>query len=69
MTALGSANRGVRDPGPSGWLAVPALVFFLAFGVLGLGVVLMLVMRAARPAFFRGWRSGTSEPVSGQRSV
>ncbi|QBJ94824.1 APC family permease [Rhodococcus sp. ABRD24] len=30
------------------------LVFFMGFGLLALGVVLMLVMRARQPAFFRG---------------
>ena len=31
MTSLSTARRGVRDAGPSGWLAAPALFFFLAF--------------------------------------
>lgn len=47
--------RKSMDPayGSGAALGGTGLVFFLAFGVLGLGVVLMLVMRAVRPGFFR----------------
>jgi len=37
-----TAGRGVRDAGPSGWLAAPALIFFLVFAVVPLiGVVFL----------------------------
>ncbi|XAS75278.1 APC family permease [Dermatophilaceae bacterium Sec6.4] len=42
------------DNGSGSAIGSVGLVFFLGFGVLGLGVVAMFVMRARQPEFFRG---------------
>lgn len=44
MTAPTRSGVVARDAGPSGWLAAPALLCFLAFAVVPLGVVLYLSM-------------------------
>ena len=47
---------GGRNPGKGRGAAIGGigLVFFIGFGILLLGAVLMLVMRAQRPDFFTG---------------
>ncbi|GAB3288543.1 APC family permease [Parasphingorhabdus pacifica] len=54
------------DYGSGAAIAEIGLVFYLAFGILVLGVVLMLVMRILRPEFFRGHtlRTATSRSES-----
>lgn len=42
------------DNGSGSAIGGIGLVFFLGFGVLGLGVVAMFIMRARQPEFFRG---------------
>src|SRR6478609_3894875 len=75
MTALGSANRGVRDAGPSGWLAVPALVFFLAFAVVPLiGVVFLSFtswngLGEIKLDGLSSWTTVLTDPVTGNALV
>jgi len=75
MTALGSANRGVRDAGPSGWLAFPALVFFLAFAVVPLiGVVFLSFtswngLGEIRLDGLSSWTTVLTDPVTGNALV
>jgi raffinose/stachyose/melibiose transport system permease protein len=70
------ATRGTRTTAPSGveqkslaWLAAPALLFFLAFGVVPLVGVLVLSFTswdgigAIRPAGFSSWRAVLSDPA------
>ncbi|MDQ4502893.1 sugar ABC transporter permease [Sinomonas sp. ASV322] len=42
MALSTTASRRARETGPSGWLAVPALVFFLVFAIIPLGGVVAL---------------------------
>ncbi|MGZ0712617.1 carbohydrate ABC transporter permease (plasmid) [Coraliomargarita sp. W4R53] len=42
MTSLRQSSIVKRDAGPTGWLAAPALAFFLVFAIVPLGVVLYL---------------------------
>jgi raffinose/stachyose/melibiose transport system permease protein len=42
MALTRTATRRAREAGPSGWLAVPALVFFLVFAIIPLGGVVAL---------------------------
>ncbi|HKU12009.1 MAG TPA: sugar ABC transporter permease [Sinomonas sp.] len=42
MALSSTAARRAREAGPSGWLAAPALVFFLVFAIVPLGVVVAL---------------------------
>ena len=42
MALSSTASRRARETGPSGWLAVPALVFFLVFAIVPLGIVVAL---------------------------
>jgi amino acid transporter len=51
------------DYGSGAQIGGIGLVFYLAFGILLLGVVLMLVMRAKRPEFFRGETLTRDTPV------
>lgn len=75
MTSLGSANRGVRDAGPSGWLAVPALVFFLAFAVVPLAGVVFLSFTSwnglgeIKLEGLSSWTTVLSDPVTGNALV
>jgi len=46
MAFTRTATRRVRDMGPSGWLAAPALVFFLAFAIVPLAGVVALSFTA-----------------------
>ena len=45
------------------------LVFYMGFGLLALGVVLMFVMRARSPEFFRGEVLNRSTPALGEDLV
>ncbi|HKU01736.1 MAG TPA: sugar ABC transporter permease [Arthrobacter sp.] len=75
MTSHGSANRGVRDAGPSGWLAVPALVFFLAFAVVPLiGVVFLSFtswngLGEIKLDGLSSWTTVLTDPVTGNALV
>jgi raffinose/stachyose/melibiose transport system permease protein len=66
-----SVRRGVRDAGPSGWLAVPALVFFLVFAVVPLAGVVFLSftswdgLREIRLDGLGSWATVLSDPVTG----
>ncbi|MFE5837122.1 carbohydrate ABC transporter permease [Arthrobacter sp. NPDC056493] len=71
MTSTSPIRRGVRDAGPSGWLAVPALVFFLVFAVVPLaGVVLLSFtswdgLREIRLEGLASWTTVLTDPVTG----
>ncbi|WP_018763371.1 MULTISPECIES: carbohydrate ABC transporter permease [Micrococcaceae] len=75
MAVLGSTNRGVRDSGPSGWLAVPALVFFLAFAVIPLiGVVFLSFtswngLGEIKLQGLASWTTVLTDPVTGNALV
>ncbi|MEK0153558.1 sugar ABC transporter permease [Arthrobacter oryzae] len=75
MTSLGSAHRGVRDAGPSGWLAAPALFFFLAFAVVPLiGVVFLSFtswngLGEIKPEGLSSWTTVLTDPVTGNALV
>lgn len=71
MTTTSSIRRGVRDAGPSGWLAAPALIFFLVFAVIPLlGVVFLSFttwdgLREIRLDGFKSWITVLTDPVTG----
>ena len=71
MTTTSSVRRGVRDAGPSGWLAVPALVFFLVFAVVPLlGVVFLSFtswdgLREIKLSGLSSWTTVLTDPVTG----
>ena len=71
MAVDSSIRRGVRDAGPSGWLAVPALVFFLVFAVVPLAGVVFLSftswdgLREIRLDGLGSWATVLSDPVTG----
>ncbi|MEN8583012.1 sugar ABC transporter permease [Arthrobacter sp. KBS0703] len=71
MAVDSSIRRGVRDAGPSGWLAVPALVFFLVFAVVPLAGVVFLSftswdgLREIRLDGLSSWATVLSDPVTG----
>lgn len=71
MTTTSSLRRGVRDAGPSGWLAVPALVFFLVFAVVPLlGVVFLSFtswdgLREIKLSGLSSWTTVLTDPVTG----
>jgi raffinose/stachyose/melibiose transport system permease protein len=75
MAVLGSTNRGVRDSGPSGWLAVPALVFFLSFAVIPLiGVVFLSFtswngLGEIKLQGLASWTTVLTDPVTGNALV
>ncbi|MGO4235436.1 carbohydrate ABC transporter permease [Pseudarthrobacter sp. YAF2] len=75
MAVLSSANRGVRDSGPSGWLAVPALVFFLAFAVIPLVGVVFLSFTSwnglgeIKLEGLASWTTVLTDPVTGNALV
>jgi raffinose/stachyose/melibiose transport system permease protein len=66
-----SIRRGVRDAGPTGWLAVPALVFFLVFAVVPLAGVVFLSftswdgLREIRLDGLGSWATVLTDPVTG----
>lgn len=71
MTTTSSTRRGVRDAGPSGWLAAPALVFFLVFAVVPLAGVVFLSfttwdgLREIRLDGLTSWTTVLADPVTG----
>lgn len=71
MAVDSSIRRGVRDAGPSGWLAVPALVFFLVFAVVPLAGVVFLSftswdgLREIRLDGLGSWATVLTDPVTG----
>ena len=71
MAIDSSIRRGVRDAGPSGWLAVPALVFFLVFAVVPLAGVVFLSftswdgLREIRLDGLGSWATVLTDPVTG----
>ena len=75
MTSLDSAHRGVRDAGPSGWLAAPALFFFLAFAVVPLIGVVFLSFTSwnglgdIKLEGLSSWTTVLTDPVTGNALV
>jgi raffinose/stachyose/melibiose transport system permease protein len=71
VAAISSIPRAVRDAGPSGWLAVPALVFFLVFAVVPLAGVVFLSftswdgLREIRLDGLGSWATVLTDPVTG----
>lgn len=71
MTSISSTRRGVRDAGPSGWLAAPALIFFLMFAVIPLiGVVFLSFttwdgLREIKLDGLSSWTTVLTDPVTG----
>jgi raffinose/stachyose/melibiose transport system permease protein len=71
VTITSSGRRRVRDTGPSGWLAVPALVFFLVFAVVPLAGVVFLSftswdgLREIRLEGLASWTTVLTDPVTG----
>jgi raffinose/stachyose/melibiose transport system permease protein len=71
VTTTSSTRRGVRDAGPSGWLAAPALVFFLVFAVVPLAGVVFLSfttwdgLREIRLDGLASWTTVLTDPVTG----
>lgn len=71
MAAISSIPRAVRDAGPSGWLAVPALAFFLVFAVVPLAGVVFLSftswdgLREIRLDGLGSWATVLTDPVTG----
>lgn len=71
MTTTSSTRRGVRDAGPSGWLAAPALIFFLVFAVVPLAGVVFLSfttwdgLREIRLDGLTSWTTVLADPVTG----
>ena len=75
MTSLSPANRGVREAGPSWWLAAPALIFFLAFAVVPLiGVVFLSFtswngLGEIKLEGLSSWTTVLTDPVTGNALV
>jgi raffinose/stachyose/melibiose transport system permease protein len=71
VTITSSGRRRVRDTGPSGWLAAPALVFFLVFAVVPLAGVVFLSftswdgLREIRLEGLASWTTVLTDPVTG----
>lgn len=71
MSTTSAIRRRVRDAGPSGWLAVPALVFFLVFAVVPLAGVVFLSftswdgLREIRLEGLSSWATVLTDPVTG----
>jgi len=71
VTTTGSTHRGARDAGPSGWLAAPALVFFMLFAVIPLAGVVFLSftswdgLREIRLDGLTSWGTVLTDPVTG----
>ena len=71
MSTTSPIRRRVRDAGPSGWLAVPALVFFLVFAVVPLAGVVFLSftswdgLREIRLEGLSSWATVLTDPVTG----
>jgi len=75
VTSLSPANRGVREAGPSWWLAAPALIFFLAFAVVPLiGVVFLSFtswngLGEIKLEGLSSWTTVLTDPVTGNALV
>jgi raffinose/stachyose/melibiose transport system permease protein len=75
VTSLSSAARGVRDAGPPGWLAAPALIFFLAFAVVPLIGVIFLSFTSwnglgeIKLEGLSSWTTVLTDPVTGNALV
>jgi raffinose/stachyose/melibiose transport system permease protein len=75
VTTTSSIRRGVRDAGPSGWLAVPALVFFLVFAVVPLlGVVFLSFtswngLGEIKLEGLSSWTTALTDPVTGNALI
>jgi len=71
VSTTSAIRRRVRDAGPSGWLAVPALVFFLVFAVVPLAGVVFLSftswdgLREIRLEGLSSWATVLTDPVTG----
>lgn len=71
MAVDSSIRRAARDAGPSGWLALPALVFFLVFAVVPLAGVVFLSftswdgLREIRLDGLSSWATVLTDPVTG----
>ncbi|MBT1003356.1 sugar ABC transporter permease [Paenarthrobacter sp. DKR-5] len=71
MSTTTSSPRRARDKGPSGWLAAPALVFFLVFAIIPLiGVVALSFTRwdglgEIQVDGFSSWKTVLTDPVTG----
>ncbi|HEY3573412.1 MAG TPA: sugar ABC transporter permease [Arthrobacter sp.] len=71
MTITSSNRQRVRETGPSGWLAAPALVFFLVFAVVPLAGVVFLSftswdgLREIRLEGLASWTTVLTDPVTG----
>jgi raffinose/stachyose/melibiose transport system permease protein len=71
VTITSSDRRRVRDTGPSGWLAAPALVFFLVFAVVPLAGVVFLSftswdgLREIRFEGLASWTTVLTDAVTG----
>ncbi|MFE4544224.1 carbohydrate ABC transporter permease [Arthrobacter sp. NPDC056727] len=71
MSTTSPVRRRVRDAGPSGWLAAPALVFFLVFAVVPLAGVVFLSftswdgLREIRLEGLSSWATVLTDPVTG----
>ena len=75
MASPVTAGRGVRDAGPSGWLAAPALIFFLVFAVVPLiGVVFLSFtswngLGEIKLDGLSSWTTVLTDPVTGNALV
>jgi raffinose/stachyose/melibiose transport system permease protein len=71
VTITSSNRQRVRETGPSGWLAAPALVFFLVFAVVPLAGVVFLSftswdgLREIRLEGLASWTTVLTDPVTG----
>ncbi|MEB8340747.1 carbohydrate ABC transporter permease [Streptomyces endophyticus] len=70
MADTSTPLRRTHEPGPSGWLAAPALVMFLAFALVPLGIVVFLSFTrwdGLGPITFDGlgsWRRVVADPAT-----
>ncbi|MDQ4046832.1 MAG: sugar ABC transporter permease [Actinomycetota bacterium] len=75
MAAITSTRRRTLSKGPSGWLAAPALVFFLVFAVIPLVGVLFLSFTSwdglgeIRLDGMSSWAAVLTDPVTGNALV
>ena len=75
MASLTSTRRRALSKGPSGWLAAPALVFFLVFAVIPLAGVLFLSFTSwdglgeIRLDGMNSWAAVLTDPVTGNALV
>ncbi len=75
MSASTGTSRRALEKGPSGWLAVPALVFFLAFAIIPLFGVLFLSFTTwnglgeIRFEGFSSWITALTDPITANALV